>query len=167
MASMESYREVIGMSKRSRYHLEALDAAEERSMPPSKPRSPSAMPMETFLPFTSPYIPLTNDFGYTPHTGNIHIHIDTMATQLTARYAAPAHGSRTFSSPLLALPPSPITSERTAFLEALQSSVVGLQLEINEFLTKKMEEDNVASGKLAAEEANEEENYGEEVVGDE
>jgi hypothetical protein len=44
---------------------------------------------------------------------------------------------------------------------------VGLQDEINEFLTKKMGEDNVASGKLAAEEAKEEENYGEEVVDEE
>ncbi|KAF2803456.1 uncharacterized protein BDZ99DRAFT_468014 [Mytilinidion resinicola] len=87
-----------------------------------------------------------------------------MSLQLNAVYAAPAHETRTFSSPLPTLPQSPTTSDRTAFLEALRTSVVGLQLDINEFLTKKMDEDNKASGKLAAEEAKEEENYGEEVV---
>ena len=68
---------------------------------------------------------------------------------------------------MAAIQHTPSTSDRTAFLEALQTSVVGLQDEVNEFLTKKIGEDNVASGKLAAEEAKEEENYGEEVVDEE
>ncbi|KAF2497936.1 hypothetical protein BU16DRAFT_559658 [Lophium mytilinum] len=96
--------------------------------------------------------------------GEEEIYFGTMSPQLTAHYAAPALETRKFTSPLPTLPPSPTTSDRTAFLEVLQKGVVGLQLDINEFLTKKMDEDNKASGKLAAEEAKEEENYGEEVV---
>ncbi|OCK74547.1 hypothetical protein K432DRAFT_409768 [Lepidopterella palustris CBS 459.81] len=72
-----------------------------------------------------------------------------MALQLTAYYTAPTYNSRAFSSPLPALSASPGISNRTAFLKAL----IG--------------EDNVASGKLAGEEAKEEDNYREEFVEDE
>jgi len=61
-----------------------------------------------------------------------------MAPQLTADYTAPSLDLRTFSSPLPAISDTPSTSDRTAFLEALQTSAVGLQDEINEFLTKKI-----------------------------
>ncbi|KAJ5474910.1 EKC/KEOPS complexsubunit Gon7 [Penicillium sp. IBT 31633x] len=55
---------------------------------------------------------------------------------------------------------------KQAHLSALQSLVPKLQEEINIFLTERMEEDKKVQGKLSAQEAKEEENYGEEVVED-
>ncbi|KAJ5810797.1 EKC/KEOPS complex subunit Gon7 [Penicillium robsamsonii] len=54
---------------------------------------------------------------------------------------------------------------KQAHLSELQSLVPKLQDQINAFLTERMEEDKV-QGKLSAQEAKEEENYGEEVVED-
>ncbi|KAJ5787007.1 EKC/KEOPS complex subunit Gon7 [Penicillium paradoxum] len=53
---------------------------------------------------------------------------------------------------------------KQAHLSALQALVPKLQDEINVFLTQRMEEDKKAQGQLSAQEAKEEENYGEEVI---
>lgn len=85
---------------------------------------------------------------------------------LTATYTsssatnAPSDTPPTFTHPLPAIPASPSTHDRVAFLAALQSSIRSLQSDINSFLTQKMEEDK--AGKM--DDAAEEENYGEELV---
>lgn len=76
---------------------------------------------------------------------------------LTATYASPTT-SHTFTSELLALSSSPTTSERVAYLDTLSSSLKTLQKDVNEFLTQKMADDK------AADDAKDEETYGEEVV---
>ena len=85
-----------------------------------------------------------------------------------------------FSYPISApIPPTGSTSvkDKTAYLCDLRKSVKGLQNEVNIFLTQKMEEDKLHAVKMgpdgkekevgtkAADEV-EEENYGEEEVGD-
>ncbi|KAJ5693417.1 hypothetical protein N7462_002840 [Penicillium macrosclerotiorum] len=57
-------------------------------------------------------------------------------------------------------------ASKQAHLHALQSLVPKLQDEINVFLTERMEEDKKAQGAISEREAQEEENYGEEVVED-
>lgn len=88
---------------------------------------------------------------------------------LTADYSAPSTASQSFSQTLPACSPTPSTDERTAYLSSLHASIGKMQDEVNAFLTQKMEEDKKAAGNAAkaADEAKEEENYGEEVVEDE
>ncbi|KZM21447.1 uncharacterized protein EKO05_0006202 [Ascochyta rabiei] len=93
---------------------------------------------------------------------------------LSADYAAPS-GTHAFSAPPPAASASAsasaatasasaatatATAERIAVLSALQSDLQSLQSNINAFLTQKMADDK-------ASDANEEENYGEEVVDEE
>jgi hypothetical protein len=76
---------------------------------------------------------------------------------LTASYAAPT-SSQTFTSDLPALSSPPTTSERVAYLDTLSASLKTMQKDINEFLTQKMADDK------AADDAKDEETYGEEVM---
>lgn len=68
----------------------------------------------------------------------------------------------------LASPPSSDVKSKVTYLSELRTLVPTLQNDINMFLTERMEEDKKlaeAQGqKLSAQEAQEEENYGEEVV---
>lgn len=84
-----------------------------------------------------------------------------MSSNLTANYTS-LSSSKSFTHNLPALPATPSTADRTAYLSSLQSSVKTLQADINAFLTQKMEADKAAGEKGA--DAKEEENYGEEVV---
>lgn len=77
---------------------------------------------------------------------------------LAATYASPNSPSKTFSSGLPALSSPPPTSDRVAYLAELSSSLKNMQKDINEFLTQKMADDK------AADDAKDEETYGEEVV---
>lgn len=88
---------------------------------------------------------------------------------LTVDYSAPSTASRSFSQTLPACAQTPSTEERTAYLASLHASIGKMQDEVNAFLTQKMEEDKMSAGNAAqtADEAKEEENYGEEVVEDE
>jgi hypothetical protein len=76
---------------------------------------------------------------------------------LTATYASPT-SSQTFTSSLPALSSPPTTSDRVAYLFELSSSLKTLQKDVNAFLTQKMADDK------AADDAKDEETYGEEVV---
>ncbi|KAF1836834.1 hypothetical protein BDW02DRAFT_596005 [Decorospora gaudefroyi] len=84
--------------------------------------------------------------------------IPTMPS-LTATYTSPTSSSQTFTSDLPALSAPPTTSERVAYLAELSSSLKNMQKDVNEFLTRKMADD-----KAAADDAKDEETYGEEVV---
>ena len=89
-----------------------------------------------------------------------------LGTSLKADYASPT-ATKTFTHPL----PSAATSstkEKTIYLSALRKSVVKLQVEVNDFLTTKMEEDKAlaANAGTKADDQAEEENYGEEKVVD-
>ncbi|MCJ1274646.1 hypothetical protein MMC21_002443 [Puttea exsequens] len=88
-------------------------------------------------------------------------------TKLTADYNSPT-SSKTFIHELPTSSPQS-TKEKTAYLSALRRSVVGLQEEVNGFLTTKMEEDKATAARvgLKADDKKEEENYGEETVEDE
>ncbi|KAF1938107.1 hypothetical protein EJ02DRAFT_447019 [Clathrospora elynae] len=77
---------------------------------------------------------------------------------LSATYTDPTSASHTFSSELPALSAPPSTSERVAYLAELSSSLKTLQKDVNEFLTQKMADDK------AADDAKDEETYGEELV---
>jgi hypothetical protein len=83
---------------------------------------------------------------------------------LTATYTAPDSASpHTITLPLPAVSSdSPSTDARVAHLANLQSSIKTLQAQLNAFLTERMDEDKVAAGRV--DDANEEANYGEEVV---
>ncbi|KAJ5790224.1 uncharacterized protein N7518_007235 [Penicillium psychrosexuale] len=83
-------------------------------------------------------------------------------TSLTAVYTAP-HATETFEHVISTT--TGTLAAKQAHLSALQSLVPKLQEQINVFLTERMEEDK-AQGQLSAQEAKEEENYGEEVVED-
>lgn len=83
---------------------------------------------------------------------------------LSAAYSSPTGGSETFSSPLPALSPEPSTTDRVAYLAALQTSLKDLQKDVNTFLTQKMEEDKAVGAGKGDEDAKDEETYGEEVV---
>lgn len=77
---------------------------------------------------------------------------------LTATYTSPTSSPQTFTSELPALPSPPSTTDRVAYLTSLSSSLRTLQKDVNEFLTQKMADDK------AADDAKDEETYGEEVV---
>lgn len=100
---------------------------------------------------------------------------------LSATYTSPTNAPFTTAHDLPA-PPSgtanPTVADKTAYLAALRAAVGSAQAEINKELTMRMEEDNnkKAQGegaqndkkaKAAVDEAMEEENYGEEVQGEE
>lgn len=84
---------------------------------------------------------------------------------LTASYKSPI-ATQSFSHSLPALPKADADNvdSKTDYLAALRANAVKLQGEINEFLTKKMEEDKADEGdkKRKVDEAREEEMYGEE-----
>ena len=75
---------------------------------------------------------------------------------LSADYASPS-GTHKLSAQLPAVSASSSTSDRVAYFEDLQSNLKTLQGDINTFLTQKMADDKAGD-------AEEEENYGEEVV---
>ncbi|KAF9738060.1 hypothetical protein PMIN06_002918 [Paraphaeosphaeria minitans] len=77
---------------------------------------------------------------------------------LTAIYASSASSEPPFTHELPPLPAANDTPARTAYLAALTSAARALQDDINAFLTQKMADDKSAA------DANEEANYGEEVV---
>ncbi|KAJ5179562.1 hypothetical protein N7492_002772 [Penicillium capsulatum] len=84
---------------------------------------------------------------------------------LQAAYTAP-DASRTFTHDVpIDSSQSPLATKQS-HLKALQSLVPKLQEEINVYLTERMEEDKKAQGALSEKEAQEEANYGEEVVED-
>ncbi|KAJ5501894.1 EKC/KEOPS complex subunit Gon7 [Penicillium fimorum] len=83
-------------------------------------------------------------------------------TSLNAVYTAP-QSTETFEHVFSTT--TGTLAAKQAHLSELQSLVPKLQDQINAFLTERMEEDKV-QGKLSAQEAKEEENYGEEVVED-
>ena len=84
-------------------------------------------------------------------------------TSLSAVYTAP-QATETFEH-VISTTTSTLAAKQ-AHLSALQSLVPKLQDQINVFLTERMEEDKKVQGHLSAQEAKEEENYGEEVVED-
>ena len=77
---------------------------------------------------------------------------------LTASYASPTSSSQTFTAQLPALASPPSTADRVAYLAELASALKTMQKDVNEFLTQKMADDK------AADDAKDEETYGEEVV---
>jgi hypothetical protein len=82
-------------------------------------------------------------------------------SDLTATYISPTSSSQTFTSKLPTLSSPPSTADRVAYLGELASSLKNMQKDVNEFLTQKMADDK------AADDAKDEETYGEEVVDDE
>lgn len=85
-------------------------------------------------------------------------------SDLKAEYTAPGSAPESFKLPLSSCSRQPSTDERTAYLTSLRTSITDIQAQINVFLTQKMEEDNQKAGAAAAQDAKEEENYGEETV---
>ena len=87
---------------------------------------------------------------------------------LQASYTGPDTTGKDFIYELPRLSAAPYTTDRTAYLSALRSSVQELQGQVNTFLTQKMEEEKAiaAAGAKTVDESKEEENYGEEVVED-
>lgn len=84
---------------------------------------------------------------------------------LSAQYissTSPAPG-KTFTQSLPDCPSEPTTEQRIAHITALRSGVSKLQAEINVFLTGRMDTQKAADA-ASAREAQEEENYGEEVI---
>jgi len=61
-------------------------------------------------------------------------------------------------------PSEPLSEKKTEYLEGLREAVISVQDQVNQELTRRMEEDNLKSGQAAngAGDAREEENYGEE-----
>ncbi|KAJ5373691.1 EKC/KEOPS complex subunit Gon7 [Penicillium concentricum] len=84
-------------------------------------------------------------------------------TSLNAVYTAP-QSTETFEHVFSTT--TGTLAAKQAHLSELQLLVPKLQDQINAFLTERMEEDKKVQGKLSAQEAKEEENYGEEVVED-
>ncbi|MCJ1232671.1 hypothetical protein MMC14_000624 [Varicellaria rhodocarpa] len=89
----------------------------------------------------------------------------TRTVPLRASYASPKD-THQFELQLPRLSQQVSTQEKTDYLSSLRSAVVNLQDEVNQFLTAKMQGDNMLalneSGKV--DDKTEEENYGEEVV---
>ncbi|EKV04982.1 EKC/KEOPS complex, subunit Gon7 [Penicillium digitatum] len=87
----------------------------------------------------------------------------TSNTSLNAVYTAP-QSTETFEHVISTT--TGTLAAKQAHLSALQSLVPKLQVQINIFLTERMEEDKKVQGKFSEQEAKEEENYGEEVIED-
>lgn len=87
---------------------------------------------------------------------------------LEAHYSSPKT-TTTFAQPLNAPSTNLSTEEKTAYLSTLRKSVSNLQEEVNVFLTQEMERDKagLSEGGGKTDEKKEEDNYGEEVLGDE
>ncbi|KAI9892756.1 MAG: hypothetical protein M1814_001176 [Vezdaea aestivalis] len=81
---------------------------------------------------------------------------------LSAMYKGP-ESSKTFAQMLPDLEPES-TESKTRYLAALHAAIPQIQVEINAYLTKKMEEEKASANDQA--DRKEEENYGEEVVGE-
>lgn len=75
---------------------------------------------------------------------------------LSADYASPS-GTHKLSAQLPAVSASSSTTDRVAYLQDLQANLKTLQRDTNTFLTRKMADDKAGD-------ANEDENYGEELV---
>lgn len=89
---------------------------------------------------------------------------------LSATYNSPTNAAFTHVKKL-ATPQTDSTKDKTTYLSTLKTAAAELQEEINRDLTARMEQDKAreaaapgAAGKLAIDEAKEEDNYGEEVV---
>ncbi|THW84106.1 hypothetical protein D6D15_09108 [Aureobasidium pullulans] len=108
------------------------------------------------VPPTSNLLLSTTD---TPNTANMSAH-------LTAVYTSPT-ATNTFSSPLSSAPTEASSShEKSQYLAHLRDDVSQMQDDINQFLTKKMDEDKAATDApvTSNDEDMEEQMYGEEVV---
>ncbi|THW78714.1 hypothetical protein D6D19_01757 [Aureobasidium pullulans] len=89
-----------------------------------------------------------------------------MSAHLTAVYTSPT-ATNTFSSPLSSAPTEASSShEKSQYLAHLRDNVSQMQDDINQFLTKKMDEDKAATDApvTSNDEDMEEQMYGEEVV---
>ena len=107
-------------------------------------------------------------FASIPQAAFVRIEMGSQSSNaLTAHYTS-ASEIHTFSSPLPGLPLSSGTvDEKTSYLNALRSDVTQLQGEINNFLTKRMEDEKLNElgkngSKRAKNEEREEAMYGEE-----
>jgi hypothetical protein len=79
---------------------------------------------------------------------------------LKTTYSSPTNAPFTLTQPL------PAPTDKTAYLAALRKATSQMQEHINKELTSRMEEDKALAGgasKGGVDEANEEDNYGEEV----
>lgn len=87
---------------------------------------------------------------------------------LRADYSA-SGATKDFQYPQNALNDQPTPKETTAYFSSLRNSLLGMQSDINTFLTKKMEEDKTTAATNGngiankVDEQKEEDNYGEEV----
>lgn len=93
---------------------------------------------------------------------------------LTGSYSSPTNAPFT-TTQVLQAPPSgtinPTVPDKTKYLSDLRKAVATMQDQVNKELTQRMEEDKAKeagkNGKPAVDDAKEEENYGEEVQGEE
>jgi hypothetical protein len=95
------------------------------------------------------------------------------AKTFKAAYASPSSDSFTITKPLVP-PKSCSVDEKSRYLQDLRSAAASVQDQVNKELTQRMEEDkaretastgtSATRHKRAADDAREEENYGEEVV---
>ncbi|KAK0708976.1 hypothetical protein B0T26DRAFT_653071 [Lasiosphaeria miniovina] len=95
------------------------------------------------------------------------------ASALTAVYTSKGNNEPFSTTQAFAPPADGIIESRTSYLRSVRIAVVGLQEQVNQELTARMEEDNSSSGnsssgslktaKFAVDDVEEEENYGEEV----
>lgn len=93
---------------------------------------------------------------------------------LTGIYSSPTNAPFTTTQELQA-PPSgtvdPTVPDKTKYLSDLRKAVATMQDQVNKELTQRMEEDKAKeaskNGKTVVDDAKEEENYGEEVQGEE
>ena len=83
---------------------------------------------------------------------------------LTVQYSS-SNSAQSFSHRLPILDTSPSPDQRTSYFSALSVSAKAMQKEINDYLTRKMEEDKAATAAKsdASNEEKEEANYGEEM----
>ncbi|KAH0495508.1 hypothetical protein TgHK011_009054 [Trichoderma gracile] len=93
-------------------------------------------------------------------------------TTLTTSYTSPTNAPFTTAASIPAPPPTPLdAASKSKYLAALRASVSSAQEQINRELTARMEEDKkreeAAGLKHVVDDEKEEENYGEEVQGEE
>ena len=93
-----------------------------------------------------------------------------MSSILDAKYSSPTNEAFTYSHQITS-PASPSTADKSVYLADLRAAVTTLQGQINKDLTSRMEEDKARAGETsggkAVDDEKEEENYGEEVQGEE
>ena len=86
---------------------------------------------------------------------------------LSATYQSPESAPFTHAQKLAA-PASTSTADKTQYLSALRKATAGMQEQINNELTARMEEDKARDASASKiDDAKEEENYGEEEAGEE